>query len=145
MSDQSPQPTVAVRQGPGLTQKAGAVVLGFEAIVVGLGGLTIFGLGRLPDGIASWWAIVGAAIIAIAMLITAGLLRHRWAVGLGWALQGVVALSAFLEPAMLLIVLVFGGMWTYAVVVGGRADRATPPTSENMDSTAANQATRESE
>ncbi len=38
-----------------LVQKLAPVVLGFEAIVVFLVGLTIFGLKALPAGIEQWW------------------------------------------------------------------------------------------
>lgn len=144
MSDHTAPHPATVRPRRGLTQKAGAVVLGFESVVVALGGLTIFGLRELPEGVAPWWAIVGGAVVSIAMIVTAGLLAHRWGIWLGWALQGVVALSALLVPAMLLVALVFGGMWGYAVVVGRRVDRAAAP-SENMDSTVADQASKESE
>jgi len=113
------------RRQRGLTEKLGAIVLAFEAIVVGLGGLTIFGLKAMPGGIEQWWAIVGAAVVAVAMLVTAGRLATKGGIMLGWILQVIVALSAFLIPAMLLVALVFGGMWAYALVAGGRADRAT--------------------
>lgn len=107
----------------GLAAKLGAVVLGFEAVVVGLGGLTIFGLRALGPDIEPWWAIVGGAVIAIAMIITAGFVHTRAGVATGWALQVVVALAGFLVPAVAFIALVFGGMWAYAMIAGGRTDR----------------------
>ncbi|MDR6868403.1 type VI protein secretion system component VasK [Microbacterium resistens] len=109
----------------GLAQKLGAIVLGFEAIVVGLGGLTVFGLRALPAGIEPWWAIVGGAVVAVAMIVTAGLLARRGGVVLGWILQALVLASALLVPAMLVIALIFGGMWAYAMIAGGRVDRAS--------------------
>lgn len=112
-----------VRRPRGLREKLGSVVLGFEAIVVGLGGLTIFGLKALPDAIPDWWGIVGGAVVAVAMLVTAGLLARPGGIVLGWVLQAIVLASAVLVPTMLIIALIFGGMWTYAMVVGGRADR----------------------
>ncbi|MGN8027930.1 DUF4233 domain-containing protein [Microbacterium sp. 22242] len=112
------------RKPRGLAQKLGSVVLAFEAIVVALAGLTIFGLKALGPGIEPWWAIVGGGVVAVAMLIVAGLTGSRAGIVMGWILQVVVLLSAFLVPAILLVVVVFGGMWTYAMIVGGRADRA---------------------
>lgn len=113
---------MAPRPSRTLAQKLGAVVLGFEAIVVFLAGLTIFGLGALPEGVPQWWAIVGGAVVAIAMIMTAGLMGKKFAIPLGWALQAVVALAAFFVPAILFVVLVFGGMWAYATIAGARID-----------------------
>lgn len=104
-------------------------MLAFEAIVVGLAGLTIFGLNALGPDIAPWWGIVGGAVVALAMLVAAGLMGSRVGIVMGWILQVVVLLSAIWVPAILLVVVVFGGMWAYAMIVGGRVDRAsTPPT-----------------
>lgn len=108
----------------GLAQKLGSVVLAFEAIVVALAGLTIFGLKALGPDIAPWWGIVGGAVVAIAMLVAAGLMGSRVGIVMGWILQVIVLLSALLVPAIGLVVIIFGGMWTYAMIVGGRADRA---------------------
>ncbi|WP_295013778.1 DUF4233 domain-containing protein [uncultured Microbacterium sp.] len=114
----------APRPARGLTQKLGSVILGFESIVVALAGLTIYGLKALGPDVEPWWGIVGGAVVAVAMLVTAGLLGTRGGIVMGWILQVIVLLSALLVPAILLVFLVFGGMWTYAMIVGGRVDRA---------------------
>jgi hypothetical protein len=119
----APRPSRPARTLP---QKLGAVVLGFEAIVVALGGLTIFGLRALPSGVAPWWGIVGGAVVSIAMIATAGLIAKPWGIALGWILQVVVALSAFLVPAMGIVTLIFGGMWAYATIMGARLDAKRP-------------------
>lgn len=106
-----------------LTQKLGAVVLGFEAVVVFLAGLTIFGLRALPEPIPAWWGIVGGLVVALAMIITAGAITRPWAITAGWVLQLIVALAAFLVPAIALVALIFGGMWAYATIGGARIDR----------------------
>ncbi|MBN9158191.1 DUF4233 domain-containing protein [Microbacterium sp.] len=108
----------------GLSQKLGSIILAFEAIVVGLAGLTIFGLKALGPDIEPWWGIVGGAVVGVAMLVAAGLMGSRSGIVMGWILQVIVLLSAILVPAILLVVIVFGGMWAYAMIVGGRADRA---------------------
>jgi hypothetical protein len=108
-----------------LPEKLGSVVLGFEAIVVFLAGLAVFGLRALPEQIAPWWAIVAGAVVAVAMLLTSGMLRFRWAILLGWALQVLTALGAFFVPAILLVTLVFGGMWAYATIGGARIEKRT--------------------
>lgn len=109
-----------------LVQKLAPIVLGFEAIVVLLAGLTIFGLRALPPAVPQWWAIVGAAIVAVAMIAVAGMITRSWAIPVGWVVQAIVALSAIFVPAILLVTLVFGGMWAYATIMGARMD-ARPP------------------
>ena len=126
------------RQPRTLVQKLGAVVLGFEAIVVFLAGLTIFGLDALPAAIPAWWGIVAGSVIAVLMIVTAGIIQHPFAIHVGWVLQGVVAAMAFIVPAILLVALVFGLMWGYATIAGARIDAqhaaaasASSDTSEN--------------
>lgn len=105
-----------------LVQKLAPIVLGFEAVIVLLVGLTLFGLRALPAGVEPWWAIVGAVIVAVAMVAVAGMITKPWAIPAGWALQAVVALSAIFEPTILFVIVVFGGMWAYATIVGARVD-----------------------
>jgi hypothetical protein len=97
-----------------------AIVLGFEAIVVGLGALTLLGLKAL-DFVQ---ALVGGGLV-IAFLI-AGALLARFTVGLvlGWIAQAVVVASGFIAGAMFVVGAVFTAMWVYALVQGGRIDRA---------------------
>lgn len=111
------------RRPRGAQESLGSVVLGFESIIVFLGGLVVYGLRALPEAIEPWWGIVGGAVIAVLMIAVAGLLRHRWAVWFGWALQVVVALSAFLVPTLLIVAVIFGGMWAYATIKGASLDR----------------------
>lgn len=114
------------RQPRTLTQKLGAIVLGFEAIVVFLAGLTVYGLRALPESIPSWWAIVGGAVLALVMIALAGAIARPGAIAAGWVLQLVVLASAVLVPAIALVALIFGGMWAYATIVGARVDRQSP-------------------
>lgn len=109
-----------------LVQKLAPIVLGFEAIVVVLAGLTIFGLKALPEPVPDWWGIVGGVIVALLMIATAGMITKPWAIGFGWVLQGIVALSVFFVPAIAFVVLIFGGMWAYATIMGARLDARRP-------------------
>ncbi len=97
-------------------------MLTFESVVVFLGGLVIYGLKAMPAGIEPWWGIVAGAVLALVMLLTAGVLRHRWGIVLGWALQVVIALAGFLVPALALVALIFGAMWAYATIKGASLD-----------------------
>ncbi|MGO2683168.1 DUF4233 domain-containing protein [Microbacterium sp.] len=135
MSDAAPTPRHA-RPPRTLVQKLAPIVLGFEAIVVLLAGLTIFGLKTLPASIPQWWAIIGGLIVAVAMVAVAGMITKPWAIPAGWVLQAVVAVSAIFVPAILLVVLVFGGMWAYATIMGGRLDaRARAAATANLEDT----------
>ena len=111
------------RRRRGAVESLGSIVLGFESIVVFLGGLALFGLRVLPESIPAWWAIVAGSVLAILMVATAGMLRYRWAIAVGWVLQVVVALGGILEPALVVVALIFGGMWGYATIKGAALDR----------------------
>jgi hypothetical protein len=116
-------PAPRVRAPRTLTQKLGSIVLGFEAVVVFLAGLTVYGLKALPAGIPPWWGIVGGSVLAVAMIALAGAIARPGAIIVGWVLQVLVLAAAFLVPAIALVALIFGGMWTYATIVGARVDR----------------------
>ena len=124
MSSTQPQPNAQPRRTPrrqrGTRESLMAIVLGFEAIVVGLGALTLLGL-RALDFVQ---ALVGGGLV-IAVLI-AGALLARFTVGLvlGWIAQAVVVASGFITGAMFVVGAVFTAMWVYALVQGGRIDRA---------------------
>jgi hypothetical protein len=120
-----------VRRPRGAAESLGSIVLGFESVVVFLGGLVVYGLRVLPEGVEPWWGVVGGAVLAAIMIATSGLLRHRWAIVLGWALQIILALGAFLVPALLLIALIFGGMWAYATIKGASLDRRNAALAES--------------
>lgn len=109
-----------------LVHKLGSIVLAFEALVVLLAGLTIFGLNALPESVPQWWGIAGGGVVAALMLATAGLISRPGAVVFGWLLQALVAASAFFVPAILLVTVIFGGMWGYATIMGARMDARRP-------------------
>lgn len=110
------------RRPRGAAESLGSIVLTFESVVVFLGGLVIYGLKATPAGIEPWWGIVAGAVLALVMLLTAGVLRHRWGIVLGWALQIVIALAGFLVPALAIVAVIFGAMWAYATIKGASLD-----------------------
>lgn len=97
-----------------------SIVLGFESIVVLLGGLVLFGLRRLDPVIA----LGGGGALFVVMLVTIGLLRFPWAYAIGWLVQAVVIAAGFIEPTFFVVGALFGAMWVYCMVVGTRLDRA---------------------
>lgn len=110
------------RRARGAAESLGSIVLAFESIIVFLGGLAIFGLKALPESIPPWWGIVAGSVLALVMVLTAGVLRYRWGIVLGWVLQLVVALGGFLVPGLFLVAIIFGGMWAYATIKGASLD-----------------------
>lgn len=111
------------RRARGAAESLGSIVLGFESLVVFLGGLAVYGLRALPAAVPPWWGIAGGSVAAVLMILTAGVLRWRWGMALGWVLQAVVAASALLVPAMIIVAIIFGGMWAYATIKGASLDR----------------------
>ncbi len=111
------------RRRRGAQESLAQIVLVFESVVVFLAGLVAYGLKAVPFGIEPWWGIVAGAVFAFVMLLTSGVVRWRWGIVLGWALQVILALSAILVPAILIVAVIFGGMWAYATIKGAALDR----------------------
>lgn len=112
-----------VRRPRGAAESLGSIVLVFESIVVFLGGLVVYGLKATPPGVEPWWGIVAGTALALLMFLTSALLRHRWAIAVGWALQAILLLGALVLPALAIVALIFGGMWAYATIKGASLDR----------------------
>ena len=119
VTENAPRP----RRARGAAESLGTIVLGFESMIAFLAGLVVYGLKALPEPIAPWWGIVGGAVLAVAMILTTRVLRHSWGIAVGWVLQVIVALGAFLVPALALVALIFGGMYGYATIKGAALDR----------------------
>ncbi|MGW9586760.1 DUF4233 domain-containing protein [Microbacterium sp. NPDC055455] len=111
------------RRARGAAESLGAIVLGFESLIAFLAGLVIYGLKALPAPIEPWWGIVAGTVVAALMIATTRVLRHRWGIALGWALQVIVALGALFVPALALVAVIFGGMYGYATIKGAALDR----------------------
>ncbi|MFB7891251.1 DUF4233 domain-containing protein [Microbacterium sp. NPDC056044] len=111
------------RRPRGAAESLATIVLGFESIVVFLGGLVVYGLKALPASIEPWWGIIAGAVVAALMIVTTRVVRYRWGIVLGWALQAVVLLGALLVPALAIVALIFGGMYGYATIKGAALDR----------------------
>lgn len=128
-ADRQPKP----RRPRGAAESLATIVLGFESIVVFLAGLVVYGLKALPAPIEPWWGIVAGAVLAVLMILTTRVVRYRWGIVLGWVLQAILALGAFLLPALAVVALIFGAMYGYATIKGAALDRrnarlaANPP------------------
>ena len=95
-------------------------VLIFEALVVLFGAL----VARTLTDIGTATALGGGAALAVALVLTTGLLRRRVGYVVGSALQVVLLATAFVVPEMLLLAVLFTGLWVAALVLGHRAAAA---------------------
>ena len=68
MSAPDPSGTPApgrARRARGAEESLAQIVLGFESVIVFLGGLAAYGLGALPDAVPQWWGIVAGSMLAL--------------------------------------------------------------------------------
>jgi len=99
-----------------------AAMLALEAVVLALSVPVMISVEDVDTGLA-----VGLGIgLAVLCVLTAGLLRRRWAYLLGHAVQVGVICLGFVVPAMFLVGAMFAALWALAYLVGRRieADRA---------------------
>jgi len=115
--------TPRVRRQRGARESLASIVLGFESIIVFLGGLVLYGLKALPAGIEPWWGIVIGAGLAVALIATSGFVRYDWGIALGWFWQVLIIAGGLLEPALVVVGVIFGAMYAYATIKGGALDR----------------------
>lgn len=94
------------------------IVLVLEACVMFFVTMTVFGLKVLPPALA----FGGGFALLLAFAVTAGLVRYRWGVWLGWALQAVLVAAGFLLPAMFIVAAIFVALWVYCAVKGRQLD-----------------------
>lgn len=66
--------------------------------------------------------IIAGTIIAVAMLLTPGLLKKRTGWILGSGLQFLMIGYMVVVPSMAVVGLIFGGLWIAAIVVGRRGE-----------------------
>ena len=114
---------VSERRRRGAAESLASIVLGFEALIVFLAGLVLYGLdGALPDSVPRWWGIVGGVVLAVLMVITAGVTKYAWGIWLGWLWQVVLALGGLLEPTLAVAALIFAAMYAFATIKGRQLD-----------------------
>ena len=99
-----------------------ATVLGSQALIILLGGLLARGTAMAKgadNGHTLLWAGVALAVLAF---VAAGLLRGPLGLPLGWLVQLLTWLSAFLLPAMIGVGVVFTGLWVLCLIKGQEID-----------------------
>jgi len=95
-----------------------ATVLTFEALVVALAiavAVPVYGVSGATAG------LVGGGL-AVACLLTAGVLRRPFGLALGSLLQVAVLATAFIVPIMVVLGGLFTVLWISAIVLGRRVE-----------------------
>jgi hypothetical protein len=100
-----------------------ATVLGGESVCVLLGALVARGITAAGDDASrsTAYLLVGFGLAALCIL-AAGMMRRPWGVTLGWAVQALVLLSAFVVPMMLVVGLFFLALWVTCLIQGSKID-----------------------
>lgn len=115
--------TAAARPLPSVKRSLGAIILGFEVIVLFLGSLTLYGMNATASlGLPAWWALVFGAVLILLSLLAIALMPRPIGFGLGWAVQVIVLLGAVLNLMLAVVGAMFLAMWWYGMRTGGRLD-----------------------
>jgi hypothetical protein len=115
----APPTTRRPRRERSLTESLLSIMLVLEAFVLFFVILNVAGARILPTGVA-WGG--GLALIAV-MLLTSGVVRYRWGVVLGCAIQIAVALTGLLIGLMWIVAALFIGLWIFCLYKGITIDR----------------------
>lgn len=109
-------------RGQRSTQRAlASIVLGFELIIVVLIGLTIFGLSITEPRELGLYLGGGLAVVILVAL--AVMRRGKMGIYLGWAVHGLMLLSAIVLPMAIVVGVLFTALWIYCMVKGAQLDR----------------------
>jgi hypothetical protein len=101
------------------TESLLSIALGLEAALVFFMTMAVLGLQLLP----ALAALGGGAAFMAVLVATTQLLRYRWGVWLGWALQVVVLATGVVIPLMYVVGGGFVAIWIYCFITGTRLDR----------------------
>ena len=95
-----------------------AAMLTFEAIVLALSVPVMISVEDVDRPLA-----LGLGLgLAVLCLVTAGLLRHSWAYGVGHVLQAAAVCLGFLVPVMFFVGAMFAALWALAYLLGRKIE-----------------------
>lgn len=96
-----------------------AAVLFLEAIVLGLTTPVMISISSVAHGTA---LAIGIGL-CLACLLLSGLLRHRWAYAVGWAVQIAAVALGFVVTLMFVLGAIFALLWGMADGLGRKIER----------------------
>lgn len=107
-----------------MTRRLCAVVLTFEGFVVFFAGLVA---SRLYDDVSAGTAIAVGSGLGLGCMLASGALRRSIGIPLGWAMQVLVLATGIVVPVMVILGLIFGGLWIAALRIGAMVAVAPEP------------------
>lgn len=97
-------------------RRMAASVLVFEAFIALFFGLVAAKLHPSDD-----WLV--AVALGVACILLSGMMRYRWAYGVGWALQIGFIAAGFLVTDMFVLGVLFTAIWWAGLHFGAKAER----------------------
>lgn len=101
-------------------RQLGSMILAFEAFVVFFGTLVAFGLKVADPQIVWGFGLTFSAVL----ILTPGYLGRKGSYIFAWALQVLLLVVSFFIPWMLLIAIIFVGLFGWAMIAGATIDLA---------------------
>lgn len=96
-----------------------SAILILQAVVLGLTTPVLVH----DDGLSNAQGLIIGLGLCVLCVLVAGMLRKRWAYGVGWLIQaGSLALGAF-TPVMIVLGVIFAVLWFTAYRLGATIDR----------------------
>lgn len=111
--------------GEKMTRRFAGIVVGSQTLVVFLGALVAWAIGKAQNNAAHTSYLVVGLVLAVLCVIAAGTLRRPWGVTLGWLVQCATLLAGFVLPMMFVVGLMFLALWITALVQGRKMDELT--------------------
>jgi Protein of unknown function (DUF4233) len=108
-----------------MTRRVVGVVMGTQGLGVFFGALVARALAAAKGSDTSSTFLLVGSLLAVLCILDAGLLRLPWGITAGWVLQIATLACALIVPMMLLVGLLFGGLWLTALIQGSRMDEHT--------------------
>jgi hypothetical protein len=97
-------------------RRMAASVLVFEAFIALFFGLVVGKLHPSDD-----WIV--AVVLGVVCILLSGMMRYRWAYGVGWALQIGFIAAGFLVTDMFVLGVIFTAIWWAGLHFGAKAEQ----------------------
>lgn len=105
------------------TRRLAAITLIGQATAIAFGALVARGFAVAEgDDATGTTYLVGGGVLALVCAATAGMLRWPFGITLGWVIQVLTLASAIVLPAMVVVALIFGGLWVTSLVQGHKME-----------------------